>query len=380
MMTHSVNRHCPLCNTPLPHVSIVRPRLPVFQNVVHPTRDLARAAPAARFELGTCRGCGFSFNAVFDPDCMTYDVTYDNHVESAAFKRYYRDVAQMLLDRFQIREGTVYDIGCGKGEFLRVLCELAPGVAGIGIDPSCTPRVDGNFELRRSTFEASDVAGDARLVILRHVLEHIDQPASFLASLRAAMPAAPLYVEVPDLGWILENRAFWDFCYEHCNYFSLETLRFAMTGAGFDVIDQDHAFGDQYQWAIGMPGELPTHHAGEGENAIAAVTAYADNEAAAIARLRDSAGREHGVAIWGMATKGVLLSILLGAENVVGGVDMNAGKQGQFAAGSGVSINSPEWLRTLAPGMRVLVMNPNYLDEIKATAAAIRDDLRIEAI
>lgn len=366
-MLNPAPRDCPLCGAPGPHISIVRRNLPVLQNVVHPSRAMAREAPAARFELGTCRGCGFSFNAVFDPDRMIYDVAYDNHVESAAFRRYYRDVAGMLLDRFEIIDGTVYDIGCGKGEFLRILCELAPGVTGIGIDPSCTPCIEGNFELRRSTFEESDVAGDARLVILRHVLEHIDRPASFLMALRAAMPAAPLYVEVPDVDWILDNRAFWDFCYEHCNYFSLDTLRFAMAGASFEVIGQDRAFGGQYQWAIGMPGKPPGQLESDGERAIAAVTAYAGNEADAIARLRDSAGREHGVAIWGMATKGVLLAILLGAENVVGGVDMNAGKQGRFAAGSGVSINSPDWLRTLAPRTRVLVMNPNYLAEIRAT-------------
>ena len=199
------------------------------------------------------------------------------------------------------------------------------------------------------TFEASDVAGDARLVVLRHVLEHIDQPAAFLAGLRAAMLAATWYVEVPDVDWILGNRAFWDFCYRHCNCFSLDTLQFAMTGAGFDVIGQDRAFGGQYRWAIGLPRRQPVGQSGDGAGAIAAVAAYADSEAVAIALLGDCASREYGVTIWGMATKGVLLAVLLGAENVVGGVDMKAGKQGLFAAGSGVSINRPDWLRILAP-------------------------------
>jgi hypothetical protein len=380
MMQKSARRACPLCGTLDPQVTIERPMLPIFQNVVYDTSASARLAPSAHFELGTCKGCGFSFNAAFEPDRVTYDADYDNHVESSAFRSYYRDIARMLIERFQLIEGTVYDVGCGKGEFLKVLCEMAPGITGIGVDPSCTPCREGNFILQRSTFESSEIAGDARLVILRHVLEHIDQPAHFLAKLKTAMPAAPLYVEVPDLRWILENGAFWDFCYEHCNYFTSETLTLALANAGFEIVGQDRSFGGQYQWIIGTPTGKPFNSHQEADEAKSAIDAYAAKEATAISALRDIAQSDRGVAIWGMATKGVLLSILLGEQRVIGGIDMNVGKQGRFAAGSGVSINSPEWLRTLRPGTRVLVMNPNYLSEITSLAQAIRNDLRIISV
>ncbi len=380
MMHGSPFNACPLCGAAELHVSVIRPHLPVFQNVVYPTRDLAMDAPSARLALGTCSSCGFSYNAAFDSSQVTYDVNYDNHVESAVFRAYYHEVARMLINRFRLIDGTVYDIGCGKGEFLRILCALAPGLRGIGIDPSCTPCIEGNFELRRATFETSDIVGDARLVILRHVLEHIDQPAIFLAGLRTAMPDAPLYVEVPDLDWILENRAFWDFCYEHCNYFTPGTLASAMHGAGFQVSAQAPAFGGQYQWIVGLPaGPADTPHR-DGSAAIAKAKAYAAHEAAAIAALKDLADRNGGIAVWGMATKGVLLSILLGAHRVIGGIDMNAGKQGHFAAGSGVAINAPEWLHTVPAGTQVLVMNPNYLAEIQRSVAAIRSDLHVVSV
>ena len=380
-MKQSAEFHdCRLCKTPDPHISVERPRLPVFQNVVHPTYEQARDAPSAPFALGTCPACGFSYNAVFDAGLVTYDTDYDNHVESTAFRRYYHDLAQMMITRFDLSHGTVYDVGCGKGEFLRSLCALAPGIRGIGIDPSCTPCVDGNFELRRATFETSDINGDARLVILRHVLEHIQQPAVFLAGLRAAMPNAPLYVEVPDLTWILHHTAFWDFCYEHCNYFTPDTLASAMRGAGFDVLGQDVAFGGQYQWIIGAPAANPGPI---GRNAIvarAAVDAYLARETMAVGSLRDLADRDGGLAVWGMATKGVLLAILLGGDRVIGGIDMNKAKQGFYAAGSGVRINSLEWLRDLQPGTRVVVMNPNYLAEIQQSVTSIRGDLQVMSV
>src|SRR5690606_20833571 len=87
--------------------------------------------------------------------------------------------------------------------------------------------------------------------ILRHVLEHITSPVDFLTDLGAAAPGVPLYIEVPEVNWIFENGAFWDFCYEHCNYFSAKSLRNAMLLAGYSDIEQSPSFGGQYQWAIG---------------------------------------------------------------------------------------------------------------------------------
>lgn len=364
---------CPLCEG-VGVQSVHRTQIPVLQNIVYPTAEVARCAPQRKFELATCANCGFSWNARFDADAIVYDEHYDNHVASSAFTAYYKDIATMLIDRFDIRDGTVYDIGCGKGEFLRVFAALAPAVRCIGIDPSCTAVIDGNFELRCMRFDPSVFDGDARLVLLRHVLEHIAEPADFLSALRNAMPAAPLYVEVPDLDWILAEAAFWDFCYEHCNYFTPSSLNFALARAGFAVSEQAPCFGDQYQWALAMPAAPHTPKI-DGDTAVVAAAAYAASEAAAIATLRADARGRGGVAIWGMATKGVMLAILIGAENTITGIDMNKGKQGHFAAGSGVSILGPEVLEVLPIGTSIVVMNPNYFEEIAAIVAAVRDDL-----
>jgi SAM-dependent methyltransferase len=371
---------CPLCGAADPMLSVDRESLPVFQNVVHQSRDAAMKAACGQFRLGTCRDCGFSWNTGFDADVMVYDESYDNHVASAVFAAYYRELVLMLIERFGISDGTVYDIGCGKGEFLRIFAALAPGVRCIGIDPSCTPVIDGNFELRCMRFDASVFTGDAKLVLLRHVLEHIDQPIAFLSALRGAMPAAPLFVEVPDLEWILEKGAFWDFCYEHCNYFTPATLTDAMRRSGFDIIEARASFGGQYQWALVRPGQGSATPIADPVAAIAKVAAYATHEAAALDRLCARADKAGGLVIWGMATKGVILSLMLGGDRVRGGIDMNRNKHGRFAPGSAVEIHPADWLETLPPGSDVVVMNPNYLGEITAITAAIRPDLAIAAI
>lgn len=346
------NDFCPVCGENGVR-SVHRSGIPILQNIVYLTAEEARTAPKGSLDLATCLGCGFSWNASFDPTAIVYDERYDNHVASPAFTAYYHELARMLIERFDIRDGTVYDIGCGKGEFLRVLSELVPDVRCVGIDPSCTPIVDGNFELRCKPFDRSVFDSQARLVLLRHVLEHIDSPASFLSALRDAMPNAPLFVEVPDLDWILKADAFWDFCYEHCNYFTSSSLEFVLSSSGFSVSEQQNSFGDQYQWALAVPATPQKAMAG-GSGAIDAVNHYAETEAIALERLRYDAQQRGGVALWGMATKGVMLAILLGAENVIVGIDMNIGKQGRFAAGSGVPIVGPSTLESLPPNTKTL--------------------------
>jgi hypothetical protein len=360
--------------------SVERAAIPIFQNVTYPSAEAASAATKGRFVLTTCRACGFSFNGAFEPARVVYDENYDNHVASDAFRDYYLSLARMLIDRFGIEDGCVYDIGCGKGEFLEIFHGLAPHVQAIGIDPSCTPRDEGNFRLIRSRFSASLFSGDAKLVLLRHVLEHLDEPVAFLKLLREAMPEAPIFIEVPDLDWILDNDAFWDFCYEHCNYFTLPSLAHACGEAGFTVESQSRAFGTQYQWALCRPASATATAATGVTEALARVGAYADREANRIAELIALAQDRGGVAIWGMATKGVLLSNILPVGLATGGVDMNEGKQGRYVAGSAVAVHAPDWLLTRPAGGTVLVMNPNYVPEIAQTVHRIGARVLLETV
>ena len=357
---------CPICGGST-ETSVERESLPVLNNVTYPTRDAARSAPVGSFALATCLACGFSHNRGFEPNLVAYDENYDNHVESVVFDTYYSDLVRLIIRRFKLSDGTVYDIGCGDGQLLKVLCEAAPNVSGVGIDPSCHPTQDGNFRLIKGTPDEANLLPDARLVILRHVLEHIDDPVEFLTRLREEVPDAPFFIEVPDLNWILTSGAFWDFTYEHCNYFTLPTLRLTLETAGFSVVEQHRSFGDQYQWAICRPADNrpppQKNRVGNADSELAAVQAYLAVEADRFATISELAeGPDHFV-IWGMSGKGVILASLLPEGVVSGGIDMNRAKQGRYAPTSALRIHSPGWLNSVG-GSTVLVMNPNYATEI----------------
>jgi hypothetical protein len=219
------------------------------------------------------------------------------------------------------------------------------------------------------------------------VVEHIPRPVEFVRAVVdgvRAHPATPLFFEVPDLDWIVSAQAFWDFCYEHCNYFTPATFAFALARGGVAVTSARRAFGDQYQWAEGVAGEGDAALPAGAAEAVARLERYAHDEQRRVEGAREKlrAANERGPCVlWGMATKGVVFANLVDPDGALlrGGVDVNPKKQGRFIPGSGHGIHAPEWLATLGDReVTVLVMNGNYADEIRARCAALGVRARFE--
>ena len=372
---------CPVCSTTEPALTVRRDLLPSMQNYVHRTPEQARAVPRGQLSLATCRTCGFSWNASFDPSRLAYDAGYDNAVPSAVMDRHYHDTALELGRRHSLARGYVVDIGCGNGTFLKALCRVWPACRALGVDPALPHDevlADGRLTLIKGVFSPEQLQGAPSLIVARHVLEHMPDPVGFVGELRTASEAgngAPVFVEVPDLDWILAHQAFWDFCYEHCNYFGEASLREMFARAGFAPTESRVAFGGQYRWIEGVTaGAGGTTAGGADTGRASAVAAYAARERDEIdgarRRLRELKAAGAAVVVWGMATKGIIYSLLVDPDSTLvdAAVDINVNKQGCFVPTTGRRIDAPADLRRLAGGrVAVVVMNTNYVDEIRGT-------------
>jgi hypothetical protein len=77
------------------------------------------------------------------------------------------------------------------------------------------------------------------------------------------------------------------------------------------------------------------------------------------------------VAVWGAGSKGVsFLNLVSAGQDVSYVVDVNPNKTGLYIPGTGQIVSSPDELegRELAT---VVVMNPLYVEEIRATLAGL---------
>ena len=194
-------------------------QLPVFQNRMF--RTAAEAMACARGDVVLVRDprTGFVFNSAFRPELMQYDADYQNEQAVSSVFRAHLDEITQIVDR-HFRGRSLIEVGCGKGYFLEHLQGL--GFEVTGIDPAYE---GDNPRVVKARF-SRDAGLGAEGLVLRHVLEHIQRPAAFLAELREANGGGgTIFIEVPCLDWICRHRAWFDVFYEHVNYFRLDDFR-----------------------------------------------------------------------------------------------------------------------------------------------------------
>jgi hypothetical protein len=388
-----LQRHpCPICNEPSPELLDHREAVPIAQNLMFHIRGEALACPAGTLTMVRCMTCGFSWNAAFDPDLLRYGADYENNQSlSPTFEHHLDDVAALIrLSAGERNDLVVVEVGCGQGNFLH---RLAEGLAGristlVGFDPAFRgdsplppgARVEAEY-FNAGTSHRLGVQPD--IVVARHVIEHIADPLAFLRALREVSPPGTLlFVETPTIQWILDGAVAHDLHYEHCSVFDAASLRLAMELAGFEVSGVRHMLEGQYLLAAACARESvrPTSRGDRPDNRD-----YAARRAGFVGHwreeLRQDVAAGHRPALWGAASKGVTLALLLDGSvgDLAAAIDINPARQGTFMPMTGVPVVSPETAR--AAGIsKAYVMNPAYHGEIENYCRGVGWDVILQAV
>jgi hypothetical protein len=360
------------------------PQMPVFCNVLWDTRDGATGCDRGDIRLCRCGDCTFVFNAAFDPELIRYTQRYDNCLHfSARFREYADSLARKLVDRYSLHGKRVVDVGCGKGDFLKLLCELGPN-KGVGFDPSFETRDDieelgDDVTIVREYYSGKYGEHGGDFLCCRHVLEHVQRPSELLEQVRLGLGqryGVPVFFEVPNGEYTLRNVFVWDVIYEHPCYFTADSARRLFVAAGFGVAEVCEEFEGQYLGIHATTGaqgqgaaELVPGQGPERGSVHKTTESFADE----FEKLKvvwtselENIGREgRRAVIWGAGSKGVTFLNLLDREGRIEyAVDVSPSKQGKFVPGTGQEIVPPEFLPSFRPS-DIMVMNPVYEGEIK---------------
>jgi len=355
---------CPLCQSNNFELVYDVKEIPVFQNKVYATLQKARAAVTANVSLSQCNHCSFVFNSDFNPEIMNYDNDYQNDQScSPSFKRHLENVLH-LIEKKELRNKTIIEIGCGKGFFLEKLTEAGFNVTGFD------PAYEGsNPHIIKEYFTEKHSGLHADLILFRHVLEHIHNPLAFLHDIaRAVNHSSMIYIEVPGLKWILDNQAYWDIFYEHCNYFTIETL-----SSLFNKSETGYLFGEQYIYIMADLKDLKDQVPDRTSNPLNSQSPsnpsrlsdmFSELNKKLISHQRFIQDNIH-LTVWGAGAKGSTFVNLTDPQkkHIDFIVDLNPKKQNQYIARSAHPIISFNDLP--APkDKKIIVMNDNYRDEI----------------
>ncbi len=325
---------------------------------------------------------GLISNVAFASSTQSFSSNYNGSQHgSAHFGRYAADLSKRLAEKHDLRSKHVVEIGCGDGTFLNGLCKIS-GARGTGIDPSLlqSASADGTIRFLAERLGDQHYGLEPDLIICRHTLEHIGEIEEILQHVSGLMQGRtdiPLYVDVPDATRIADEGAFWDVYYEHCHYFTPDSLRNVLRLNGFGTEDIHTEFDGQYVCATAYL--LDTH----GSALPADETAQRSEDMALLAsrltvnleRQRDMWRRwfeqrsPQSVILWGSGSKAVAFLTSLGLNSQVAAVvDINPDKQKSFLAGTGHPVVSPSELVNLSAEF-IIIMNPAYVSEIKDVLA-----------
>lgn len=200
------------------------------------------------FHIVQCARCSFGRT---EPVPTSLDRYYPRHYRNfnplaARFLRWsYRRRVDRWLARLP-RTGRALEIGTGRGWMLRALRER--GWEAIGTERTADAAHAASEASGAPVYAADvDTLSDERpfdLVVMFHVLEHLEDPIATLRSAAARLrPGGTLILGLPNIAsW--QSRAMGRHWMHldvprHLGHFSPEAMRQALAATGFDLVDLD---------------------------------------------------------------------------------------------------------------------------------------------
>jgi SAM-dependent methyltransferase len=364
---------CPSCNEDDIKIFYEQERVPVQSVLLIPTRKEALDFPTGRIALGFCEQCGFIFNTAFDPLLLQYSRGYEStQAYSETFNAFAQGLARRLIERHDLRNKTILEIGCGNGEFLSLLCKMGHN-KGIGFDPAyvedrCEDNKKDRITFIKDYYSERYENYDADFICCKMTLEHIQETGDFLGMLRRTIrkkKETPVFFQVPDVSRILRDCAFEDIYYEHCSYFSPGSLARLFRKWGFEVISLEREYEGQYVMIEARAALRQTAPSLPKERDLKVIKEYVEEfpeklraKASKWTRLLEAFSKNgHQVVLWGSGSKAVSFLTTLGVHDKIKYVvDINPHRQGTYMAGTGQEIVVPEFLRKYQPDV-VIIMN-----------------------
>lgn len=377
---------CPNCEAGKMQIFHEALHVPTNNCILLDSAEEGKGYPRGSIRLGFCPECGFIANTSFDEQLTEYSGRCEETQGcSATFNRYQEEQVRQLVERFDLHGKEILEIGCGKGQFLTLLCKEG-GNQGLGFDPAFVADREESAGAENITFvkdfyseKYTDRSAD--FVCCKMTLEHIYDTQQFMRMVRRAIgnrEGTTVFFQIPEATRILKDCAYEDIYYEHCSYFTPCSLVRLFRDAGFEVEEIGTEYDDQYLTIIARPrpeGEPSQSKLTQPEVLQAQVDELAELVSSFQDRLEEKLGSwrdeilttlKNGqrVVLWGSGSKGVAFLSTLGLDDKIEyAVDINPRRHGSHMPGSGLEIVAPHFLQEYRPDL-VVIMNSVYVPEI----------------
>lgn len=312
-------------------------------------------------DLCQCMGCGL---VQFDCEPVDY---YRDVIRAGGFSKTMVELRRYqykhLIDSYHLEGKKFIEVGCGQGEFLKVLSEFPVEVHGIEHDPHLVElaRAQG-LDVTEGFTETEDTrfAGGLYDVFLSfNFLEHQPDPGTMLQAIyRNLEDDAMGLITVPSFEYIMDHNSYYELIRDHLAYYTFETLTPLLERNGFLVEECEVINRDTLSVIVKKRPQMDT------ENLL---ECYVNLKREMESYMKYLDAWDKKVAIWGASHQGFTLAATtkLG-ERARYIIDSAPFKQGKFAPASHLPIVGPDHFHE-HPVDAIIITAPGYTDEIAAS-------------
>lgn len=312
-------------------------------------------------DLCQCMGCGL---VQFDCEPVDY---YRDVIRAGGFSKTMVELRRYqykhLIDSYHLEGKKFIEVGCGQGEFLKVLSEFPVEVHGIEHDPHLVElaRAQG-LDVTEGFTETEDTrfAGGLYDVFLSfNFLEHQPDPGTMLQAIyRNLEDDAMGLITVPSFEYIMDHNSYYELIRDHLAYYTFETLTPLLERNGFLVEECEVINRDTLSVIVKKRPQMDT------ENLL---ECYVNLKLEMESYMKYLDAWDKKVAVWGASHQGFTLAATtkLG-ERARYIIDSAPFKQGKFAPASHLPIVGPDHFHE-HPVDAIIITAPGYTDEIAAS-------------
>lgn len=383
-------KHCIACGHSLPETALFTLKQAPASAQDIPDRENVEEDQGVDLPLYQCSCCGL---VQFDCQPVSY---YRDVIRAGGYSTTMTELRRKqyrhLIDTWHLNRKKFIEVGCGRGEFLKVLMEFPVEVYGMEHREALVEEaVKAGLSVWREFPETADQQfqnGPFDVFLSFNFLEHQPEPGVMLEAIYHNLSEGGMgLVTVPALEYILEQGSYYELIRDHLAYYSFETLRALLEKYGFAVLEEEMINRDTISMIVKKKPdwsfESSAQRKDEAAEAVSENLQNPDwNSGAALVsvdpltdgyrvvmdettKLMERLHQEDKTfALWGASHQGFTLAATtpLGsrAEYMI---DSAPFKQGKFAPASHLPIVAPDEFFA-NPVDVVLITAPGYTDEI----------------
>ncbi|MDD6520057.1 MAG: class I SAM-dependent methyltransferase [Oribacterium sp.] len=374
--------------------------MPASAQNIPAASELAEDHPLS-LTLCQCPSCGL---VQFDTEPVDYyrDVIRAGGGTRTMTRLRHEEYARLLtaMQEHHIHGRRIVEVGCGRGEFLRMwqnLAEDPEGAAALARDqardplsgqPNAAPLHLVGLEHKPSLVEEANAVADKKYRVYEgfatgdvrypegpfdafvqfNFLEHQPDPCDMLRNIgRNLKPQALGLITVPSFEYILRYNGYYELLRDHIANYTEFTLQKLLQDCGFELLSMDLVNRDTIEAIVRKadPDELSElHYSGRLIDVSALRDSYDRLSASVNAHIDHLSESRRTMAIWGASHQGFTLAAttkLSGRVEYI--IDSAPFKQGRFSPASHIPIVAPDYA-VAHPVDEILIVAPGYTDEI----------------